>query len=154
MKIKDIMATDVATCRLESNLADVASSMFHRDCGCEPVVGPDGRVVGMITDRDIAIALATRLRPANDIEVRDVISREVFACAPDDSPQMALTTMQTRQVRRLPVLDEGGHLKGVVSLNDIVLRAGAQGRKGASASEVLTALQGICSHGELVVAGR
>jgi CBS domain-containing protein len=153
MKVKDIMTTDVAACRPESNLAEVAAQMFHRDCGCLPVVGADGHVAGVITDRDMAIALATRNRTADRIEVREVMTGHAFACAPDDTIKAALETMRRRRVRRLPVVDDQGLLKGILSLNDIVLHAGAAKRDAPSAGDVLNTMQAICSHDQLLVTG-
>jgi CBS domain-containing protein len=150
MKVKDVMTTDVAACRPESNLAEAGALMFHRDCGCLPVVDADGHVVGILTDRDIAIAAANKERPANRINVREAATETVFSCGAEDEIAKALGTMQTRRVRRLPVIDDSGHLKGLLSLDDVVQKVGTAGAP--SATEVLTALQGICGRDPLVVA--
>jgi CBS domain-containing protein len=144
------MTADVAACRPDSNLAEVVTTMWHRDCGSLPVVGPDGHVAGMITDRDIAIAVATKGRTADRIEVREVMTGYVFGCAPEDSIQKALDTMRVRKVRRLPVVDDQGHLKGIVSFNDIVLHTSGKREAAASPVDVLEAMQGICTPEPLV----
>ena len=62
MRVRDLMTSDVKTCRPETNLAEAVKEMWEGDCGALPVVGDDGRVAGIITDRDICIAVATRGR--------------------------------------------------------------------------------------------
>jgi len=86
-------------------------------------MGTNGKIVGVVTDRDICIALGTRNRVAGDITVRDVMSDRLFACSPDDDVHVALRTMQEGGVRRLPVIVENGTLVGVISMDDLLLRA-------------------------------
>jgi len=86
-------------------------------------MGTNGKIVGVVTDRDICIALGTRNRVAGDITVRDVMSDRLFACSPDDDVHVALRTMQEGGVRRLPVSVENGTLVGVISMDDLLLRA-------------------------------
>jgi CBS domain-containing protein len=123
MKIKELMTSDVKSCGLDTNLAAAAKIMWEEDCGAIPVTDEGGHVVGVITDRDICIAGATRSRTEGDIAVRDVISGAVYTCAPGDDARAALETMRQRQVRRLPVVDHGGHLTGIVSIHDIAVQA-------------------------------
>jgi CBS domain-containing protein len=144
MKVRDIMTTDVSSCRPESTLAEVARTMWDRDCGILPVVSSEGRVIGVITDRDVCMAVTIKGRAADRISVGEVTDYKLYTCLPEDSIGAALKTMKTRQVRRLPVVNDTGHLKGIVSMNDIVLRAGA--KQGLSPAEVVSALKGICEH--------
>jgi CBS domain-containing protein len=97
--------------------------MWEDDCGAIPVTDERGQVVGMITDRDICIAGATRARAEGEIPVQDVISKVVYSCAPSDDVRQALETMRLRKVRRLPVVDQSGRLTGIVSVHDIALEA-------------------------------
>ncbi|MBI2834233.1 MAG: CBS domain-containing protein [Acidobacteria bacterium] len=150
MKVRDIMTTDVSSCQPETNIADVAQTMWDRDCGTVPVVTREGRVIGMITDRDICIAVATKARTADRISVREVSAGNVYSCMPDDEVSVALETMKTRQVRRLPVVDEQGHLKGILSLNDIVLHADRK-HNGVSPDKIAATLKAICEHRHLQV---
>ena len=123
MKIREIMSAQPKTASPGTSLAAAAHLLWDADCGILPVV--EGRkLVGVVTDRDMYIALATRNKPASQITVGDVTSGAVWACGPDDEVQVALDTMKTRRVRRLPVV-EAGALIGVISMNDIVLAAGA-----------------------------
>ena len=86
MKVRDVMTSDVRTCRPETNLADAVRHMWDGDCGALPVVNDEGRVTGMITDRDICIAVATRGRSADRIAVREVTQGHAYTClAEDDS---------------------------------------------------------------------
>lgn len=144
MNVRDIMTTDVSSCQQDTNVADVARTMWDRDCGVLPVVTSEGRVVGMITDRDICIAVATKGRTADRISVREVSAGPVYSCLPDDDVSGALETMKARKVRRLPVVDEQGHLRGIVSMNDILLHA--NGQRGVAPAAIVGALKGICEH--------
>jgi CBS domain-containing protein len=144
MKVRDIMATDVNSCQAETSLAAVAKTMWDRDCGVLPVVTSDGRVIGMITDRDICMAVATKGRTADRISVREVSAGTVYSCLPDDETGAALETMKSHRVRRLPVIDEQGHLKGIISLNDLVLHANAG--RGIAPAEIVGTLRSICEH--------
>jgi CBS-domain-containing membrane protein len=88
------------------------------------VTDSTGQVIGMITDRDICIALGTRNRAAAHIRAEEVISDKPFVCRPNDDVRKALATMKEQRVRRLPVVDADGKLLGVLSVNDIVLATG------------------------------
>ena len=140
MKVQEVMSRNVRTCRPESNLAEAVRHMWEADCGALPVVSNDSHVVGMITDRDICIAVATKGRTADRIAVREVAANHiVHTCLAGDDTAAALKTMQAHKIRRLPVVDGHGHLQGIVSLNDIVRHGDA-----ASSSQITYALQSIC----------
>ena len=127
MKVQDVMTYSVQTCRPESNLADAAMRMWRNDCGVLPVVADDAKVVGMITDRDICMAAATKHRDPANIRVKEVISGKVYGCSPDTDIHEALKIMQQKQVRRLPIISaEDGKLAGILSMNDVALRAKAE----------------------------
>src|SRR5688572_25572175 len=143
MKIKDIMTTEVRTCTPDTNLAAAAALMLDGDCGILPVVD-QGKLVGIVTDRDMYIALATRNRLASQIIVGDVARKHVWTCGPDDDVQTALERMKEHRVRRLPVEGFGGTVMGIVSMNDIVLAAGA--RKPIRNEAVVETFQEICAH--------
>lgn len=143
MKIKDLMTGEPRTCAPDTTLAAAAAVMLDGDCGSLPVVA-DGKLVGIVTDRDMYIALATRNQRASDLAVRDVMQAPVFTCRPDDDVQTALETMKRHSIRRLPVEGFGGTVMGIVSMNDVVLACGP--RKPVRDSDVVSALQGICAH--------
>src|SRR5690349_24832291 len=123
MKVKDLMTTDVKRCSPETNLAEAAKIMWEGDCGAIPVTDERDHVVGVITDRDICIAAATRPRTEGEIPVREVITTAAYTCAPTDDVRAALETMKARKVRRLPVVDQGGRLVGIVSIHDIAVQS-------------------------------
>jgi CBS domain-containing protein len=123
MKVVDIMMRTAYQCRPETNLGSATEFMWRGNCGFLPVVGEEGRVIGVITDRDICVALGTRNRLAGDIRVSDVMSPKVYSCLPEDDIHIALRTMREGRVRRLPVLGKDGALAGVISIDDVLVHA-------------------------------
>lgn len=140
MRVSDLMSREPLTCAPGDDLGHAAMLMWRGDCGILPVV-EDGRVVGLVTDRDICMGLALAGARPRDRQVGEVMSRAVAACAPDDALESALATMATHRVRRLPVLAEG-RLAGMLSLHDVVLQCPTRGKP--SPSEVLATLAAIC----------
>jgi CBS domain-containing protein len=140
MKIKDIMTKDPKTCTPDTTAAEAASLMWDADCGILPIVD-DGVLDGVVTDRDMYIALATQNARAAHLKVAAIATKNVATCAPEDSVHSALATMKHARVRRLPVVGFGGTLLGIVSMNDIALAAGADP---ALRDDVLDTLQAIC----------
>jgi CBS domain-containing protein len=140
MKVKDVMTVDVKSCRPETNAAEAVKMMWDQDCGALPIVNNDRKVVGMITDRDLSVAVATRGHAAERIAVKDVATGKAYTCQVDDDVPAALEVMKAQQVRRLSVVDAQGRLKGILS-NDIVLHSGA-----ASPNQIVDSLAGICAH--------
>jgi len=129
MKISSIMNPNVETARADDDLAKTAMVMWRKDCGFVPVVDEaSGRVVGVITDRDICMASATRHDAPESISVRDTMASHVWTCRTEDEVDTALETMRANQVHRLPVVDEGDRLAGVISFSDIVRHATQDGK--------------------------
>jgi CBS domain-containing protein len=150
MTIKDVMTKPVATCRAETNLAEATALMWDNDCGVLPVAGETGELVGIVTDRDICIALGTKNVRASDLFVRDVIrdviKDHILVCKSSDDIHTALQTMREGRVCRLPVLKDDGLLEGIVSMDDVVLNARSPDGKmgsGISHGDVVTTLQAI-----------
>jgi CBS domain-containing protein len=143
MKVKDVMTSDVKSCGLGTNLAAAAKIMWDADCGAVPVIDDRGHVVGVITDRDICLAAATRSRSEGEIAVTDVISRTLHACAPDDDVRTAMDKMKKQQVRRLPVIGTDGRLTGIVSLHDFAVQARPTKNSDIRAEDVLETLVAI-----------
>ncbi len=145
MQVKQVMTSDVATCQPDTNLAVVAKLMWDRDCGFVPVVDEAGKVAGVITDRDICIASATRRLLPEQITAAEAMRRPpIHTVQPEDAIETALARMKQFQVRRLPVVAADGTLKGVVSMNDIVLAS--QRKDGPSPADIVATLSGICAH--------
>ena len=112
------MTKEVTCCQPDTDLAAASGLMWENDCGVLPVV-EHGDLTGIITDRDICIALGTNNRRAADVPVREVASRDVQICSPDADVKSAMATMRRAKVRRLPVVEDG-KLEGILALNDIV----------------------------------
>lgn len=123
MKVKDVMTGTPYYCQLDTNLGSATELMWVGNCGFLPVMGTNGKLVGVVTDRDICIALGTRNRLAAEVTVAEVMSNRLFACSPDDDVHIALQTMKEGGIRRLPVTVENGILVGVISMDDLLLRA-------------------------------
>ncbi|HKR02166.1 MAG TPA: CBS domain-containing protein [Pyrinomonadaceae bacterium] len=147
MRVQDIMTADVESCSPDSDLGAAATIMWRRDCGSVPVVDAERRVIGMITDRDICMAVSTRNKLASQIKVSEVISGRVYGCAPDDRIKDALETMQSAQLRRLPVVSDEGVLQGILSINDVVLHsAPGRSKKHVAHRDVMTTLKVLSEH--------
>jgi CBS domain-containing protein len=136
MLVKDLMTRDVSSCRPENNLAELAEVMWSQRCGALPILDDSGRVIGLITDRDICIALGTRNIRASDVLARDVSPLRYFTCSPDSDLPDALRTMANQEVGRLPVVNEIGQLVGILSMDDVIFRAGG-GRSSLSDREII-----------------
>jgi CBS domain-containing protein len=152
MTAKDFMTSNVKSCSAETDLATVAKIMWDCDCGAVPVVNEERKVIGMITDRDICIAVATRSTTPSSLRVRDVMADQVNTCFLEDDVQTVLKTMKERRVRRLPVLDQQQRLVGIVSMNDLVARAACRPDADVPGEEFLSTLRSICQHSSAAAA--
>ena len=141
MKVSELMTTDVRNCWTNDPLDRAAQLMWESDCGALPVLDQNGRVVGMITDRDLCMAAYTQAQPLGRISVSQAMSRELHSCKPEEELGLAEKTMRSHLLRRLPVVDDEGYLRGILSLADIAQHAGKEARpkagtKGVSFEEV------------------
>lgn len=145
MKVEEIMTTEVKCCTADATLAEAARLMWEKDCGCMPVCSGDGRVIGMITDRDICMAAWMKGRALHELRVDDAMAHGIVSCRELDPLALVETQMQKHQLHRLPVLDENDRLVGIVSLADIV-RSASDGRDGRSAGpqDVVRTLAEVC----------
>jgi len=140
VQVQDIMTRDVASALPLMNAAEAAEIMWNRNCGSLPVVADGGQVIGMVTDRDLFIALGTQNRRAADLAVGEIMHVNPSVCSPQEDLRHALQTMARQRVRRLPVVDESGVLQGILSIDDAVARAGAM----LADDGILGALKAIC----------
>ena len=146
MKVKDLMSTPVAVCTPETDIATAAVEMLDNDCGVLPVLDAKAHLVGVITDRDICMAAATRPTRAWEIPVGSVISSTIISIGPEDSVQEAMKVMKEERVRRLPVAEFDGSLLGIISINDVIRAAEKPGKKGGDGphyEEVIDTLKAI-----------
>jgi CBS domain-containing protein len=123
MKVRDAMTGSPVCCTANANLGEAAALLWSRDCGILPVVDGEGKVFGVVTDRDLFLALGTRNRLAADVTVAEIPPANAFVCAPEDDIHVALETMALHKVRRLPVVNKEGRLEGVLSMDDAVVHA-------------------------------
>lgn len=154
MTVRELQTSNVKSVSPDTDLAVVAKLMWEGDCGAVPVVTDDRKVIGMITDRDICIASATRSKPPAEIRVSEVISANhgVHAVKPDDDVRIALRAMRKHRVRRLPVVDREQRLTGIVSINDLAINASPSLPNSVPAQEFLETFQAICAHEKHAVA--
>ena len=118
--VSDIMTPLAYSCGVDDTLAVAARLMWDHDCGAIPVLDRRGHVVGMITDRDICMAAYIQGRPLSQIAVASAASKDVHCIRPEAPIGDAHHLMKMHRVRRLPVVDIGGNLVGMLSLADVV----------------------------------
>ncbi len=123
MHVEDLMSRRVATVRPTEGLDRVARLMQELGCGCVAVTDEESNVVGIVTDRDACMACLRTDKALSRLEARAAMSRVVFTCAPSDTIAEAERSMAQHQVRRLPVVDAQGSLRGILSLDDIAKEA-------------------------------
>jgi len=124
MKVREAMTGDVRLTDPNRSIREAAEMMAEQDIGALPI-GENDRLVGMITDRDIAVrAVARGLGP--DTKIRDVMSPEVMYCFEDEDLDDATKNMGDIKVRRLPVLNRDKRLVGIISISDLTRREDAK----------------------------
>lgn len=133
IRIGAVMAEPLHVCSADDSLARAAQVMWDNDCGAVPVVGADGRLCGIITDRDICMAAYTKGLAPGSIRVADVMSRHVHSCSAEDSLERAIASMADARVRRLPVVNSEGRPIGMISLADIARSASLLGQRDGEA---------------------
>ena len=138
MKVRDIMTNPVIRISPEETVAVAARTLTHYNIGAMPVCGNDGRLCGMITDRDIVTRCLASGKSPSTTSVRDVMTTRLYVARPDMDTNMAAGLMGKEQIRRLPVMDKG-KLCGMISLGDLATREGANIEAGS-------ALRSISSH--------
>ena len=144
MKVRDVMKSAAVCCRPETILAAAVELLWVNNCGMLPVVGNNGKLEAVITDRDICIATGTRNRLPSELKVREVATKNAITCKPDDEIHEALLTMAEKQVRRLPVVDQAGVPQGILSMDDIITHGDMgkwQGCCELSSEEIIRALK-------------
>jgi CBS domain-containing protein len=141
MKVSEVMTRSPVYCRADTTLGAAAQIMRSHNCGFLPVVNLQQNVVGVITDRDMCIAMATRNRLPDQVIVQEFSSMVPYSCQPDDDVRAAMETMADKKVRRLPVIDPDGKLEGILSLDDIILHADSQARGSLSPEYILSTLR-------------
>jgi CBS domain-containing protein len=145
LQIHQLMTTAVRCCRPTDSLNDVARIMWEEDCGCVPVTDERGRVLGMVTDRDVCVAAYTQGLRLAELPAHLAMSQGAARCLPTDDLETALRAMAARQVHRLPVVDVEERVIGLLSLSDVLREV--QVMKGAVRQRL--ALQVLAAQAEI-----
>lgn len=138
MRVRDIMTKIVATIREETSVEDAARMMKANGIGLLPI-GDRENVTGVITDRDITIRVTAEGKDAKHTPVREVMTRQSFYCFDDQDLEEACLTMEDKRVRRLVVFDRTRELVGILSLDDVAVRARKEKLAGHALSKVAKA---------------
>jgi CBS domain-containing protein len=142
-KIRDIMTDDVECCSLLDNVYEVAVKMKELNVGAIPIVD-QGKMVGMITDRDIVLRCIAEKHPASS-KVEDIMSSDLITISSDATSKEAVRLMAKHQIRRLPVVEEG-KLIGIVSLGDFAVRELTDDQAKTALSEISETNQSQMNH--------
>lgn len=118
MKVRDAMHEAVEWRAPTTSIADIANLMKAEDIGAVPI-GENDRLVGMVTDRDLALKVADNGADLSKVTAGDVMTKGIIYCEDDDDIDEALELMQSRQVRRLPVINDKKRMVGMLSIGDI-----------------------------------
>jgi CBS domain-containing protein len=151
MRVSEVMASSVSCCDPSTDLEQVAHLMLNADCGSIPITDEVGRPVGIVTDRDIAMACALNHKSLWEMRGQDLLNgAKVFSCTSNDDIQTAINIMLREKVRRLPVVNDQGVVEGMLSVDDIVAMA-ERGRRGEGApplsyDDAMSALKAVSKH--------
>lgn len=121
MDVRSVMTATPACCTTDTPLRDVARMMADNDCGLIPVVDANKAPIGVVTDRDIAVRIVAQGRDSSAATAADCMTKPVTTVGEDSTLSECCDMMETRQVRRVPVVDAAGVLCGIVSLADVAL---------------------------------
>ena len=135
MKLRDLMSNPCIRIRPEESVAVAARTLARFNIGALPVCGSDGRICGMVTDRDIVTRCLAADRSPLHTSVRDVMTRQVIAARPDMDAALAAALRGREQIRRLPIV-ENGKLCGMVSLGDLAVKPESSIEAGDALSEI------------------
>jgi CBS domain-containing protein len=142
--VRQIMISDPVTCREDETLSDAARRMWDYDVGSLPVTDAQGRAIGMITDRDIAMAAYTQGKALDQVPTRAAMSQQLYAAHPKSSVREIEDAMMRHRVRRIPVIDDSGRVVGIVSLNDLARHATAGAKATVTPEELTTVMRAVC----------
>ncbi len=119
MKCREIMTKNVRYASPDASVSDVATMMRDGDMGAVPVVD-EGKLIGIVTDRDIVVRLVSEGKSA-ETPISEAMTTELFTVAPDDFAFEAIRLMGDKQVRRIPVVNPDGSLAGIIAIADVAL---------------------------------
>ncbi len=122
MTCSDVMTKNPKTCAPTDFVPQAAQLMKSEDVGPIPIVGDNGKLEGIITDRDIVLKVVAEGRDPKTTKLADVMSTDLIMCASDGDIEETLDLMEDNQIRRIPVVDATGRLVGIISQADIATR--------------------------------
>jgi CBS domain-containing protein len=143
MHINEVMTHPVVTCPVDSSADMPARLMWEFDCGVIPLVDGEGRLAGIITDRDLCMAAYTQNKPLAQIQTSSAMAKDIVRCHQDDSIETVESLMRDNQVRRLPVVDAEGRPVGLFAMNDLARLAGRAKKSGVD-RELVRTLAAVC----------
>ena len=137
-KCSDVMTRNPVCAQPDDSVASVARLMKENDIGPVPIVGDNNskKLVGIVTDRDLAIKVVAAGRDPQTTPVREVMTTNVITCRDDDEIETALDAMSTQQLRRIPVVDDGNMLLGIIAQADIATRMNSPEKTGEVVKEI------------------
>jgi CBS domain-containing protein len=135
MELREVMTRDVEVVASDAPLRDAASKMKQLDIGMIPVCDGD-RLRGMLSDRDITVRATAEGKDPIKTKVSEIMSTEIVYCLEDQEVEEAVSVMEARQIRRLPVLNQDKRLVGIVSLGDIAVHVGDRDLAGETLQEI------------------
>jgi CBS domain-containing protein len=122
-RVHELMTRRVSAVQPTTSVERAARLMEECDCGALPVVGDNGVLVGMVTDRDLVLRVVARGRDARSAIVADCMTERVFACYADEPVSECMRQMSIHQVRRMPIVDDRGRLVGIIAQGDLARHA-------------------------------
>ena len=137
MQIKDVMSKKLITVSPDENLAVAARLLSRYNIGALPVCGKDGKLKGLVTDRDIVLRCVATEDDANSVKVSEIMTRRVISVKPDEPIKVASDFMAQKQIRRLPV-EQDGRVVGMLSLADLAKCPNYTAQAAETLSEIST----------------
>jgi len=133
MKASEIMTSNPHTCHPQDRVCDAVKIMKDFDCGSVPIVDGSGgvKLVGIITDRDIALKMCEQEKTCREISIESCMSKPVYFCHTDDNIQKVEHMMREHQLHRIPVLDQNETLQGMIALADLAREVNKEKQEGA-----------------------
>ena len=135
IRCSEIMTRDVRTATREMTLQQVAQMMRDGDMGSVPVV-EDGRLIGIVTDRDLAVNVVAEGLDPKTTQIGEVMTKGLVTCKENDDVWTALKLMQENQVRRIPVVDDKDHLRGIIAQADVATKFGSERATGKTVEQI------------------
>lgn len=135
MKLREVMSKSVVRIQPDETVTVAARLLEHNNIGAMPVCGTDGRLCGMLTDRDIVTRCLAAGKSPQNTSVREIMTGKVYVGRPDMEVSVAAGLMGREQIRRLPVM-ENGKLCGIVSLGDLAIKEGTKAEAGGALVEI------------------